>query len=238
MYYGLVSLASIRFREEVPPPLAEAALSLLSRRKLSSHYLSFLRVPEGLKESQQGVEQVADEIRRLLGVCRGPVYNPVLAIDDAGVETYEWSHYGTNSVVSATLGCAIFRHPLSSDYEIVFEFASIVLSGFSYGKGVSMKDEAFARRVAGAVLLPKSEVQRELGTARPLGYVNERVVAYFAVKYRLEPALVLKRLVAAGVVMPMVADLVDVDKARRLAADLAQGGIRKGYLLDALQDGF
>lgn len=231
-----MSLASLRFREDPASPLAEAALSLLARRRPPPQYLSFLKVPEGLKNTQHGVEQVADEVRRLLGVCRGPVYSPLLAVDDAGVEVYEWAHYGTNSAVSAALGHAIFHHPLSSDYEIVFEFTSIVLNGLSYGRGVSLSDEVFARRVAAAVLLPKSEVQRELGTTRPLGYLDERAVAYFAVKYGLDPEGALKRLVATGAALPMLADLVNLDEVRRLASRLRREDLRRSYLREVIQD--
>ena len=229
-----MDFAFVRFREEVPPPLEKAAIGLISRRRVSNQLLSVLKVPEGLKDTQYGVEQVADEIRRMLGVYRGPIYDPALAADDAGVEVYDWSYPRSNSAVSVRFGYAIFRSEISTSYDIMFEFTSIVLNGMSYGKGVSMKDEAFARKVAGAVLLPKSEIQRELGTNRPLGYLDERVVAYFSVKYNLDTEVTIRRLIAAGAVLPMVADLADLGKAKELARTLGRENARRSYLMEAI----
>lgn len=163
------------------------------------------------------VELIADDIREAIGVVRGPICDAILAIEHLGIPVVHCSSYASNSAISIPRGAVVLYGDGATPADLFFELVGLMLYAKLYKTGLDIVSEAMMRRIALAVLLPKSEIQREIGRAKPMGYPEPAMVIYLSRKYGLTIEQTINRLVQAGMLLPFATDMLDWEEMHRLA---------------------
>ncbi len=207
---------SLLFRADNPAVLTPQFRSVLTRQATDyaglEHILGQIPIlPESrpMDDYVPGlIEQAADEIRDWLGIEEGPLYNGLSALEDKGIKVLYQplpNEVSGFSAFTEEMGGVIFvnrAHPLERQFFTGFhELGHLIFHRREYSKPdrkvtekTRAKDpkERTANHFAGAVLLPRNAVCRELGFYRKR-WIPEALLKDVKIRYRVSMRTILLR---------------------------------------------
>ncbi len=211
------------FRADNSHLLTPQIRALLTERAKDHAYLEQLLgeisvVPESrplYRYDPNRIEKIAKEIREWLGLGERPVDNAFEVLEDKGIKVLLWDLPNDVSGCSAfneEMGGVVFvnrNHPLERQFFTAFhELAHMIFHRREYtGAGALSKKktqgkdpkERIANHFAGAVLLPKNVVYKELGPLRKM-WIPEVLLRDIKVRYKVSMRTILLRAEQTGLI--------------------------------------
>jgi Zn-dependent peptidase ImmA (M78 family)/transcriptional regulator with XRE-family HTH domain len=210
------------FRADVPSAISQDLKIILTRKVEDYAFIEQIVgaepvLPESRKAQEQALAAIdthAERIRDWLGVENGPLGDVLALLEDRGIKIIQCPlplQISGFSAYTEELGGVIIvntEHATERQYfTAIHELVHLIYHRTEYRKPVALpakgKDprEKFADALAGAVLIPRSVIEEELGFYRNK-WIPEPVLDYMKRRYYVSMKTVLFRAEQTGLISP------------------------------------